>query len=278
MLSNSFKIFLMWTLLGSCQHRTKDLNPTDKAEQMINERRYAEAISLLEDDSLQDESGRRTLLLASAYAGSAGVNLIDSYSFFSGFLVDSGQMPKKPKKTTDKNSTNKDSLQFLSQTIQAYLMTLASDSRLLLSVPHLSAGNRSSLNEAILTAGKTKTDQEYYSRARQYLVFLNLIQFGNYMKDVFPKVDFSASVTSIDLICGLEPQSFVLSFESAINSFSAAIDALDDLQKVKPLKIKSQIEDLKDIVSSLQSQLNILRPNLNDVTLMLNGMQQGYCT
>ncbi len=264
-------------LLEACQHKSASLSNLEKAEQWVNERRFQDAITLLENDVSKDADGHRTLLLSSAYAGAAGINLIDSYSFFSGFLIESNSPPPKPRKIPSTPDKQKDNLQYLAQLVQAYLMTLANESHLLLSIPRLTKESRPQLTQAILTAESIAKEQSTYVRARQYLVFLNLIQFGNYMKNVFPSVDFAENPSAIDLICGMEPQSFLVNFEQAISSFQAAVLALGDIQSMKPMKMRTQIQELTGSVESLKKQFETDRPNLSQISLMLNGMQQSYC-
>lgn len=248
----------------------------DQAEQLINERKFVDAIALLDQRREQDTDGRLTLLLASAYAGDAGINLIDSYSFFAGFLLEKPSSPSRDaRKIPDDGGADK--LLALAQLLQLYLMTVASDSHLFFTIPRLTRDNRSKLVEAMLQVESIDQSKETYIRGRQYLVFLNLIQFGNYFKDLFPNVDFSKDLTAVDLICGLEPNSFVLNFEQALASFMAALKALDEVQAEKPIRTKSEIESLKSITTSMQKNFANRQLTYSDAATILSGLQQGYC-
>ncbi len=269
-------LLLVGTFLFSCKHSSSKISRIDEAQQLLNEREYDKAIQILEVESKNDSTGQATLLLASAYAGSARINLIDSYDFFFGFLFDKPGSTHREVRRPPANSQT-DRLLFLSQLLQAFLMNMATDSKLFLTIPKLDTGNRSRLVEAILVIDQVKKGQDYYIRSRQYLLFLNLMQFGNYFKDLFPKVDFAQDLTAVDLICGLEPSIFLQSFEKALQSFAAALSALDEVREEKNLKTQVRIEELKDITQSIQSQFQSRKLSYADSTFILKTVQQGYC-
>ncbi len=102
-----FFAFVLNILLYGCKEKSEDTDAVGNARHLLNKRSYQEAIDLLTVELAKDSNSNLSeekkisrksemrLLLASAYAGSVGLDLIDSYSAFEEVLFKDSLFSKK---------------------------------------------------------------------------------------------------------------------------------------------------------------------------------------
>ncbi|MEY3901476.1 MAG: hypothetical protein RL189_782 [Pseudomonadota bacterium] len=79
-------LFFAWFVLG-CKAINESSDSIHDAKQLLNQGEYEKVIGLLSQDAQKiDVSSEHRILLASAYAGSIGLNLVDSYPAFEELL------------------------------------------------------------------------------------------------------------------------------------------------------------------------------------------------
>lgn len=82
----SFAVLLI-LILSACRPVSEKTDDVGVARHLLNKGEYEQAIGLLSESGQRaDTPAEQRVLLASAYAGSVGVNLVDSYSAFSELL------------------------------------------------------------------------------------------------------------------------------------------------------------------------------------------------
>ncbi|RZA25817.1 MAG: hypothetical protein EOP10_05690 [Proteobacteria bacterium] len=262
------------SLIGhvSCKHRFPDeLTDVDKAKESLNEGDYQGAIAILETYNKQNpQDNDSKTLLASAYAGSVGINLVDSYGFFESLI-------NKDKESVRKKVTapEGDEVQAIGKKIQSFLLEIASQSAVFFDIPFVKVADRAALEKALATVGTVQKGTEEERRIKLYSGFLHLLQFTNYFKDMFPGLNFKSNPSGIDLICALETQFFVDNLNLSLNHFEALSDDLAFLYFYKNLKIGKKAIELRKLAIELREKLK--STSTDQIQVVISGLQADYC-
>jgi hypothetical protein len=260
-----------------CRHQTESAPPLDSIRELLNQREYDQAISKLENyRKKQPDDQEATLLLATAYTGSTGVNLVDSYSFFSKILMEKPQNPRSAPGTRAKPGANP--IDEMAQLIRKYLASLAKESDIFFAIPYVNQNQRSRLVEALLLLKAIPDEDSVAERARAYQGFLHLLQFSNYTKDMFPQVDFNGPVTVIDLVCTLNTQAFLNQMHYGLVYLT---DLLSDAEWIlirKNRKLPVQLLELRTQVNDLKASFDTNFNPASQGTVLLESLKNGYCS
>ncbi|RYZ90252.1 MAG: hypothetical protein EOP04_04480 [Proteobacteria bacterium] len=256
----------------SCKHRYPDeLTDVDKAKESLNQGDYQGAIGILEVHNKQNpEDNESKTLLASAYAGSVGINLVDSYSFFETLIH------------KDKDSVRKkvvvaegEEVKAIGKKIQSFLLEIASQSAVFFDIPFVKLQDRTALEKALATVRSVQKGTEAERRIRLYSGFLHLLQFTNYFKDIFPGLNFKSTPSGIDLICALETQFFVDNLNLSLDHFEALSDDLAFLYFYKNLKVGQKATELRKLAGELREKLKSTRTD--QIQVVISSLQADYC-
>lgn len=80
-------LLFIFCFVSGCKAVNEGSDPIHDAKQLLNQGEYDKVIGLLSEDALKnDANSELRILLASAYAGSIGLNLVDSYPAFEELL------------------------------------------------------------------------------------------------------------------------------------------------------------------------------------------------
>ena len=105
---NIFILFLAIPLFCQCKEISEKPDAVGNAKHLLNKGRYEEAITLLADEVQKEKvSSEARIVLASAYAGSVGFNILDSFEAFQElfFKVPLLSSKKKSASLVDSEST-----------------------------------------------------------------------------------------------------------------------------------------------------------------------------
>jgi hypothetical protein len=206
---------LTLTLNGlGCSRVEFEVDPISLSTELLNQRRYPEAIEVL--TSLQAESpenqtdSRIRILLASALAGSVGVDAIELFDilgerFFKDPLIDTialGDIYSKdpvlpqPESTVtsrpedaeelpnqDEFSSSSPGKIFQRSLIEASKITYEALD-VLFRIPYTPKKDRPRLNRAMSELRMVTKDDPRYKSARLYLALMDIVQFSNKIRDI----------------------------------------------------------------------------------------------
>lgn len=270
-------VLVMSVLCSGCRHQAETKQPLDSVRELLNQREYDQAIKRLESYRKKEPQDQEaTLLLATAYTGSTGVNLVDSYGFFSRLLINKPQ--KKGNSSSVIPKSDSMHLEEMAQLIRKYFASLAQDSDLFFAIPYVSQSQRSRIVEALLLVKTIPGDDPVAERARAYQGFLHLLQFSNYTKDMFPQLDFNGPVTVIDLVCNLNTQTFLAQMQYGLVYLGDLLNDAEWLLKKKDKALAPQLLELRIQVEELKNSLKQDQNPATQGSVLMESVKNGYCS
>lgn len=267
-----FIIAVSSALSYGCMRRIEPLSDKQLANKLLNERKFEEAISLLEtmhkDQPSDDET---TLLLASAYSGSVGVNVVDS----AGILFNSKSRKQSARKKTlgnnldVKDSVADDLIKFLSA-FEIYLT-------MFYSIPHTPLDQRPRLIESILLASTISEESTKAKSAVAYLALLNLVQFLNYMKDAVPINSEENLPSSLEMICGLNIEVFSKNFDKSLEFLTEGLAYLTKMHLKKETVDTDVIVNLEQQAKALRLKYSENQSNISGTNVLFSFTKPSFC-
>ncbi len=147
----------------------------------------------------------------------------------------------------------------LGKVIKAFLLNVADDSQIFFAIPHVKSGDRKHLVKALQTTSQLTEQGTLQVRARSYRIFLNLVQFTNYLKDIFPNLDTSQKVKGIDLLCSISVPAFRGSLDQSLEHLMAVFDDVDWLNKTREISIAGNLLALRDGARIIRENLQTIQ-------------------
>ncbi len=259
-----------------CQPRAENTNPLDAVRERLNQGQYAEAIQELESyRKIHPTDDEARYLLATAYTGSTGVNLIDAYSFFSKILIKEPRSQKTSSIVTKEEASRPDvppsevssleikapltesqQFQAIGTSFHTYVGTLARNSDLFFAIPYVGSEQRSFVVESIVILRSIEGNSPWAIKARTYRGFLNLLQFVNYSKDVFPEFDANEDRSPFDLLCGVKAEVAFPLLEHSQVYLDDLITDLDWIAGEKSGQIAKRMYSLRDDAAAFRRSID----------------------
>jgi len=217
--------------MSACNTVEEEVSDKEYAIQMLNNRDFDQASIVLKRLHAENpEDHEITLLLASSYSGSVGLNIIDAFGAFSSLIFSgkrdstifsgsSGVSPEVEKSSIGDAEVNKKR----AKTMVAYFEKLSDGFTVFFGVPYTKPEYRNRFVEAIVLTSQVPEDSEYYLMAKNFSTLLNIVQAMNFTKDAFPEVTTRENWTSLELVCAFRPDLFSRSFVNAFQYISAGI-------------------------------------------------------
>ena len=227
-----------------CRPEKENRSPLDPIRELLNQSLYGEAVRDLEAYRLaHPDDDEASYLLATAYTGSTGVNLIESFDFFSKLLIKEPQVKDAPKKillSTDSvpvAPNDKEKIEKIAKLFHHFALSVSKNSDIFFAMPFVASERRSFIVESLLILRKIPETSPTAIRARAYQGFLNLLQFANYTKDIFPQMELSEESTADELLCQINLNNVGILLDHSDTYFA---DLIGDLEWIAPRK-SSQI-------------------------------------
>ncbi len=245
---------------ASCSRVEFEVDPITLSTELLNQRRYAEAIDLLtsvQNASAENQQDSRIrILLASALAGSVGVDVIELFDvlgdrFFKDPIIDtisfedlSDKKTEAPQPdavvTAEADSSSeppKQEQQVLSGAAAMIQKSLIEASKItyealdvLFRIPYTSKADRPRLNRAMSELRMIPPEDIRFKSARLYLALMDIVQFSNNIRDVLKDgVDDKAfsGVLLKQWVCKLKPAQILPSIYELSFFLEEAFRSLD---------------------------------------------------
>ncbi len=249
-------------LLFGCVQESPAVDRKDRAKEYLNHRQFQAAIALLDElHRANPRDDETSVLLASAYAGSVGINVIDSLPIFQTVLIDQRQshvvasesdLPRPPGSADDTTETS------AAHEIANFFDDVGRHFRTVEKIPHVPIDERKNLVEAFLVLRTVSQDSAYYQRARSYSALISMLQFLNFIRDSLHKPNQNGSPDESELICQVKMVGLVDNMTSAIRYLSIMSDDLTEVmtatgQKELPGNLKNVQENAQRVVEIFET-------------------------
>ena len=270
----------LWLSLLSFGCKTVEVEVSQKQQALdwLNERRYDDAIFLLEDLVRKDPGDHHLkVLLSSAIAGKVGFDLVDSFPAYkaiidssktdAGFYLEDNGLPDHIENSED-----------FERWLVALLRNSANVFRAAYKFRHLEGEQRRYLLDAIQYLREVPPESEQYISAMAYLAMINLYQVTNYFKDAFPSDALTGEWSFEALACKIEVGKFFKSLAHVADYLLGAIKALEALESKTGEKPEWQkLKDLKDKAQEMRRFYNDNKNVINSSDLLVQFGQFAYC-
>jgi len=285
---------VMVTFLESCKEKTEETDAIGNARHLLNKRNYQEAIDLLtvelapetktnlSEEKRNFQKNEMRLLLASAYAGSVGLDLIDSYAAFEDVLFkDALVSQKKSSLLGDENATSAASMkleqvskssedsmvteildrQKAEREIFSFLETLLSSTKIIFGLKWIPPSDRVKILRGAQQLDLIPKEDKYYRTASIYRFILFSDLFMSTLRDSLgdPKavLDNSKGIFCALNIASLADTNSKLNLQ--LNILSVVADEISPLVKEKNpglVKLLATFSKLRTFFNSNRSPLN----------------------
>ncbi|SMF65078.1 tetratricopeptide repeat protein [Pseudobacteriovorax antillogorgiicola] len=263
------KSILIILLLASCREK-ENLQTSDDARDLLNQQRYEDAIALLQADLDQNsDDDEQRFLLASAYAGLVGVDIVTNYDAVAFFLdakvrFSKVKAPSRAKADLTSEEKFKENLIEIFKISFEYL-------DLGFKLPMLNQEKLLHLNQAEIHLQKIEPDSLWYRDRRTYQGLLKFIRF---FYEIRKSLLFNGTEirSPIDFICSIDKFALNSRLKIALEELDEGFVAIKDV--VSDSKDKKKLDDYIDLVVDTKSflddrqgdiQLGILLTELSEV-------------
>ncbi|MBP9706936.1 MAG: hypothetical protein KBD78_04780 [Oligoflexales bacterium] len=273
------KKFIFVCVLGSsgvfgCKTTEDTVTQRERADELLNQRRYQDArtiyISFYEKNKSDEEL---PILIASAYAGEAGLDVVNAFEFIKPLLSDKNSKIKQAMK----NANSAESVNKNNKLIISYLDLLSEFFRISGSYPYIKGLERTYLVEAILYVGSIGKASRFYKRAKGLSLLLNITQMLNFLKDAFPgstvenRSDFNYIICNVDLKAFKEMISYAVKYAQ-----NSSLDYLE-LQELNKKQISKNMSTFYERTKEIEEILNAKTLDINELEFMLRGVRSNFC-
>ena len=290
--------FVLAVSLNGCKEKTEETDAIGNARHLLNKRSYEEAIDFLtielanesttnlNNEKRKSQTSEMRLLLASAYAGSVGLDLIDSYAAFEEVIFKDALVSKKKNSQlnepfNEQKSASVDSIkldeapnpsekdlaleilgrQKAEQEIFSFLETLLSSTKIIFGLKWIPPSDRVKILRGAQQLDLIPKDDKYYRTASIYRFILFSDLFMSTLRDSLgdPKGTFD---TSTALFCGLNIANLAdtnSKLNLQLNILSIAADEISPAVKEKNpglVKLLTTFAKLRNFFNSNRSPLN----------------------
>lgn len=286
-------IFIISTLFivsSSCRSRQQAVSPRNRAIEYLNQRDYDHAIPLLEEIVAADDQDQNSkILLASAFTGSVGLNMIDSYDLFISLLFnkednaskrDIANQPKDENSSNPSASPSKESVTnktLFKREILTFLDNLTTSFYFVFTLPYSIGTERDKLFRAISILEKIPDDRPEFFQAKTFSAVISLNLFANYLNDSFTDLRNMTHVSAIDLICSMNAKIFVRDFKVSLKYLEDAADQTILAANSKGKKVSPQLSKIKTKVMNLHDLYVTYENKLTDLELLLTDFKAETC-
>lgn len=248
----------------------ESVSEKELAKDLLNKGRYDQAIAVLkpEVEARPDAEGR--ILLASAYAGSVGFNVIAAFALFEPLLFDRpGVSLTQDAGTSADDDLIRETYLFL----DSYSKTFGTIS----GVPHVAAESRGRLVAAIDQLHAVDSGAAEFGKARAYAGVLQALQFLNYMRDSIAASADGRPLSFMDLVCRLDIRGFSDDVDITIGYFVQALADLETAHVAQGRPFAPRIADFKGRAETLRDGLKENTSRLGELDVAFTSSKAAYC-
>lgn len=258
---NTKTIFAILTLvtslcLGGCNGVTEKIDEKEYAKELLNQGKFQQARSLLQNlHKNHPNDGEVSVLLASAFAGEAGLNVVDAWRMFEPMVFGDKVMKLQggePAGSENEEKLTADPAEFEKETYK-FLTSLAKDFNVLGRMPLTSLAGRSEVNEGIHVLDTVTSTSPEYGRAKLYSVFLNLFQFSGVLRASFPSSSDAREYDLQIVLCNFNPTVFFQNLDLGLTYVNKAVTDIKLASEVMNFRKELKIESLEKSLVTLHS-------------------------
>jgi hypothetical protein len=278
-----FTVFIAFALfLFGCGNIKETVSEKDYAVELLNNRKYPESIAVLkklvaehpEDDSFK-------ILLATAYGGLAGIDVVDSFKVFIPMLFGDDALGKRYRKLDALDKSRSEKVDAGGKNIEKNILTLIDQLMVGFAAffgrPNIEIAQRTSLVESLVTLSYINESSPYYVKAKSYSTIINLIQFINYARDAFPDVNEDEFQSYATLVCAFDPAIFLAGLADSSRYLSNAASDLITVSKITGRQGSNNLESLKDRITEISNTYDGHQDSIVALDLVLKGVKSALC-
>jgi hypothetical protein len=282
---NNFLVICLTLLslnFAGCDSVSEPVDDKEYAKELLNQGKFQQARSLLQSLHAEKPSdGEVSVLLASAYAGSAGLNVVDAWRMFEPMVFGEKVMQLQNTEPSDKPDENEklsaDPADFEKETYK-FLKSLAKDFNMLGRMPLTNLAGRSEINEGLKVLSSVDASSPEFGRAKLYSVFLNLFQFSGVLRASFPE---SADATDYDLqsvICNFNPTIFFQNLDLGMTYVNSAVSNIKSADEIMDFRKELKIEALEKSLLTLRNYKDRGDANMGKIVAIKSSFNEVVCT
>jgi hypothetical protein len=287
------------TVSFGCGTIKQKVDPKDEAIDDMNHQRYEDAIAILESlHATTPTDSSVTVLLASAYTGSVGFDVINAFDALGPFLFHglqgSGSKPSfglldqaasdaappavdptvaaQPASPIDGGSLKG----FESKTVQ-FLNQLTSNFTSFVNIPFTQLKDRRRLVQALLVLEAIPKDDPNFVKSKIYSALVNALQFLNYTRDSLTGIVGKPSVTFLDAVCSLEIQTFMQNLEASTGYLLSSTQDLTIAYQTFDKPIPAGLSQLSSSAAHVKDAYEQDKGTLSDTDLVFTTTRATYC-
>lgn len=276
-----FLTSLLFHLAIACGKVEAPVSRKDEAVEALNARRFEDAISILSELHAENQAdGEISYLLATAYAGSTGFNVVDAFEAFEPALFKSHEAKKKGAELVEEQTAANDLAVYrtdLEKSSVRFLQQVSLNFATLADIPYVESARRERLVEALLLVDKIDKGNLYYVRGRAYGSLLNALQFLNYVRDAVQSALVKDSVTFLDLVCALQVRIFLENLEISTGYLLNSIADLNLAFKAHEKTVPENLSLLKDAATHVQQVYQQNKGRFSEADLLFEATKKAYC-
>lgn len=277
-------MILLFAMLA-CQKVEDRVDAKEQAIDHLNQRRYDQAIELLLK-ILQEKPADSEIkvLLASAYSGSTGFNVIDSFEAFRPLLFRKTSLSPSHGLQTEEHAASASEgatdarMHALERASLRFLDSFTSTLRTIVHIPHTPLAARPRLVEALMLLSTVGTEDNSGVKARSYAALLNALQFINYTRDALPGlVVEDTNLSFVDAVCALDTHTFLENLEVSTTYLLNSVTDLNAAYKAQSRNLTPALVRIKEAAASVQTVYEQHKGTLNDADLAFSATKAAYC-
>jgi len=238
---------LIFLSLG-CQETTEVVTDKQHAEDLLNQNRYSQAKDILKQLHTENPTDDKVaVMLATAYAGSVGLNVIDAWRMFEPMFF----QEYSAKLLADSREDPENKSEHFEKETYKFFASLAKDFNILGRLPKLDRTGRVEINEALLVLTTVTGDKPNFLRAQLYSVFLNLFQFSGVLRDSFPNLPEGTEFEFASIVCEFNPSLFFQNIELGLTYLTNAASSMESVGSSSSLRPNIKLHMLKKSAAQL---------------------------
>jgi hypothetical protein len=241
-------------LFVGCKNVNERVDDKEYAKELLNQGKFHQARTLLQNLHQENPNDSEvSVLLASAYAGAAGLNVVDAWRMFEPMVFGEKVMAlqeENPSNGENQEKLTTDPTEFEKETYR-FLSSIAKDFNVLGRMPLTNLAGRSEINEALQVLNKVDSTSPEYGRAKLYSVFLNLFQFSGVLRASFPTSTDTQDYDLQIVLCNFNPTVFFQNLDLGLTYVNNAVRDVKSASEVMNFRKELKIDSLEKGLATL---------------------------
>jgi hypothetical protein len=267
---------------SGCGKIENNVSDRDYAIELLNDRNYADSIVVLKRlvaDNPEDDSNK--ILLATAYGGLAGMDVVNSFKMFVPTLYAGESLRKRYQKIAVNPVGTETKPTEVGKKIEKDLLSvidhMTTSFAAFFGRPNIELAQRTSLVEALLTLSYIPESSPYYGKAKGYSVIVNLMQFISYTRDAFPTLNGEEIPSYTNMLCAFDPALFLKGIRDSSRYLANAAADLIVVAKLTGRKSANNLESLGNRITEISETYDGYQDSIVALDLVLKGVKTSLC-